>query len=67
VAAVLPSSPAALAGLRPGDLIVRFRGQPIAASAQLRQALASGPINGAEIVFLRNGREISRTLQNRSP
>ncbi|MBU6308439.1 MAG: trypsin-like peptidase domain-containing protein [Planctomycetes bacterium] len=44
VAAVEPQSPAALAGIRPGDLIVSFDGEPVAEPAGLVLQLTRTPI-----------------------
>lgn len=40
IAALLPGSPAAKAGLKKGDIIVEIDGQPVAWQAQMRHALA---------------------------
>jgi len=54
--AVTPGGPAARAGLRPGDVIVRFGGQRIANAAALIQAIRSrDPGTRVAVVFLRRG------------
>jgi S1-C subfamily serine protease len=53
---VTPRGPAALAGLRPGDVIVRFGGQPIASVAALIDAIRSRqPGTRVTVVFRRGG------------
>lgn len=56
-------SPAEKAGLRPGDVIVRFNGRGVGDSGQLRNFVAaSAPGAKASIVAVRNGREESFTV-----
>jgi serine protease Do len=45
VAAVAPNSPAARAGIRPGDVIVGFNGEPVTDGNTLRNRVASTPPN----------------------
>jgi serine protease Do len=53
-------SPAEKAGLEIGDVIIRFAGNPIKNSAQLRKAVAEArPGAGAVVEVLRNGRRQS--------
>ncbi len=62
VQSVLPGSPAASAGVRPGDLIVQVAGREIRNARALREAVASAPANESyPIVVRRDGRE--RTLR----
>jgi S1-C subfamily serine protease len=51
---VEPGSPAAIAGLRPNDTIVGFKGQPIAAVDDLHKQLVAAEIGVASpLMFLR--------------
>ncbi len=62
---VTPGGPAARAGLRPGDVIVRFAGQPIAGATALLDAVRSQPPGSRVMVtFLRRGagRTVALTL-----
>ena len=53
---VTPRGPAAQAGLRPGDVIIRFGGTPIASVAALIDAIRSRqPGTRVTVVFLRTG------------
>jgi len=52
---VLPNSPAALAGLRSGDVITRVNGNPVTSISALAQALATGRGNGLGLQVDRNG------------
>jgi len=55
---VYADSPAAKAGLQPGDLVVRFAGQAVKDANGLRQLVADRePKQTLELVFLRNGQE----------
>ena len=54
--AVTPRGPAAMAGLRPGDVIVSFGGQRITSAAALTEAIRSrDPGVRVSVVFLRAG------------
>jgi Do/DeqQ family serine protease len=58
VAAVAPNSPAARAGIRPGDVIVGFNGEPVTDGNTLRNRVASTPPNTqVNLTALRDGRE----------
>jgi S1-C subfamily serine protease len=59
VSAVRSRSPAAQAGLRRGDLVVRFGNQPVAASDQLTVALRQAEIGvPMPVTVVRRGREL---------
>lgn len=58
VAQVQPDSPAAKAGLKPGDVILKYNGQPIESNGQLPAKVASTPVGSkAELLVLRDGAE----------
>jgi S1-C subfamily serine protease len=60
VSAVRSRSPAAQAGLRRGDLVVRFGNQPVAASDQLTVALRQAEIGvPVPVTVVRRGRELA--------
>ncbi len=62
VAAVTPGSPAEKAGLRPGDVIVRLDGQPIASLQAYSEALKKlQPGQSVEVVVARDGQESTLT------
>jgi S1-C subfamily serine protease len=53
---ITPGGPAALAGLRPGDVIIRFAGQPIDDALTLLDAIRSQqPGTRVPVTFVRNG------------
>src|SRR5919109_3758101 len=58
VAAVAPNSPAARAGIRPGDAIVGFNGEPVTDGNTLRNRVASTPPSSqVNLAVLRGRRE----------
>jgi S1-C subfamily serine protease len=60
VSAVRSRSPAAQAGLRRGDLVVRFGSQPVASSDQLTVALRQAEIGvPVPVTVVRRGRELA--------
>ncbi len=59
VARVLDDSPAALAGLRTGDRVVRYRGRDVTDSGQLIRSIQfTPPGSEAEVVVLRKGKRV---------
>jgi serine protease Do len=58
------NSPAALAGLLPGDVVISFNGRPIVDHIDLRNRVAEAEIGGeVSLVVLRAGREIPLTAR----
>lgn len=53
VAQVLPNSPAARAGMRPGDIILRVNGQAVSKAEDVQRAVESSAIGGTLQVELR--------------
>ena len=61
---VTPGSPAALAGLRPGDVIIRFAGQPVTNGDTLLDAVRSlPPGQNVSVTFLRSGQTHTVSLR----
>jgi S1-C subfamily serine protease len=59
VPAIIAGGPAAKAGLRPGDVIVRFAGQPITTPYSLLDAIRSQPPGArVEVTFIRQGQPL---------
>ncbi len=64
VQAVAPGSPAARAGLQPGDVLQRLNGQPVASIADVQYALHVAPKAGTVTAhWQRDGRELRGTLE----
>jgi S1-C subfamily serine protease len=63
VARVLPGSRAASADIRPGDVIIRTGDRTIHTRGDLQDAIAGQANADVEIVLLRGGREIKRTVR----
>ena len=58
ISAVLPDSPAAKAGLKPGDLIVKVDGQPVDDPNAFDYRFVTQPLGGtAKLAFWRGGKE----------
>ena len=63
-AGVSPGGPAAVAGLQPGDVIVRFGGQPIGNANALLDAVRSAtPGERVSVAFSRSGQRHTATLR----
>lgn len=64
VVGVQSGGPADQAGLRAGDVLVRFAGQPVATVDEVRAALdgVSTPTAGVPLVLLRGGQEVQALL-----
>jgi len=75
VGGVLPDSPAARAGLKPGDILVAYDGKPVQIRyadqlPELNRRMLETPIGGSvELVFLRDGeeRKVKATTEARGP
>ncbi|MCR4414805.1 MAG: trypsin-like peptidase domain-containing protein [Thermoguttaceae bacterium] len=68
VTAVVPDSPAAKAGILPGDVVVAVGGQPVRDSEDLRLAIARTKIGAqADVTLHREGKElhVSVTIEQR--
>ncbi|MBN2218067.1 MAG: trypsin-like peptidase domain-containing protein [Pirellulales bacterium] len=56
---ILPNSPAAAAGIEPGDIIVQWADTPIAGPGELGMAAAGTPIGStAKVIVLRKGKRL---------
>jgi serine protease Do len=63
VSTVEPDSPAQRAGIERGDVIMRFDGQPVADSNDLRNRVASTlPGTKATVMVVRNGRDVTKDV-----
>ncbi len=64
IAAIQPKSPAADAGLQPGDVIVGADGEPIVRQSQLRHVLGRRYAGDAlQMIVERDGQRLERTVQ----
>ncbi|MBH8556092.1 trypsin-like peptidase domain-containing protein [Nostocaceae cyanobacterium CENA357] len=64
VVRVIPNSPAARVGLRPGDVIQTINNQPITTSEEVQQILEkNGLNNNLQIQVLRNGQNLQFTVK----
>jgi serine protease Do len=60
VTEVQPNTPAARAGLQPGDVIVEFNGQPVVQPNELQGLVERVPVNGRQsIVVVRGGNRVT--------
>lgn len=57
-----PDSPAAKAGLKPGDLIVSVDGQPIQSTAKVHDIISGGGGKPVDVVYSRNGHTMTAQL-----
>ena len=57
IASVTPATPAAEAGLRPGDLIVAVSGRPVAGAAVLQGLIETAPIGGDLTITIERGEQ----------
>jgi S1-C subfamily serine protease len=63
VVSVEPTSPATRAGIREGDVVIAFAGQPVAGIDDLLRQLTDVHIgSSAEVTILRNGRRLNLTV-----
>jgi S1-C subfamily serine protease len=60
---VLPQTPAAELGLRPGDVIVEAGGRAVSRVGELRSALQEAGQGAIEVKWVRKGTEITGHLQ----
>ncbi len=64
---VSPNSPAATAGLQPGDVFVSINGQPVQSTGELVTAVEANAGREIELVVLRDGTEVALALVPRVP
>lgn len=63
ISEVMPNTPAAKAGLRPGDIVTEFAGQKMTTPEQLRKAVQVHKVGSSQpLVVLRNGQEMTLTV-----
>ncbi len=68
ISQVMPKTPAAAAGLKPGDIVTQFAGKKMTSPTQLREAVEVSKVGSTEpLIVLRNGKELTMnvTLQAR--
>lgn len=63
VLGTLPNSPAALAGIQPGDLFTHVDGQPLAGAGQLADHIAAHPDQVLELTIARGSETVSVRLR----
>ena len=64
IAEVVPNSPAEAAGLKKGDLVIKYRGQPIEDAAALQRRVGDTPVGGtAAMTVSRDGKSIDLTVK----
>jgi serine protease Do len=63
VTQVVPGGPAEKAGIEQGDVIVKFDGNSVESSSQLRNLVAgTNPGSTVDVTLLRNGKEMERSM-----
>ena len=62
VASVVPGSPAAAAGVQPGDLVTRLNGEPVARWDIRRYELLVATATSIEFTFLNGAKETSQRI-----
>jgi serine protease Do len=67
VGEVIEDTPAAVAGLQAGDVIVRLDGEELSDLADLREALSDAEAGKSEIVIIRNKRERRLSVELEQP
>ena len=60
---VIPNSPAARIGLRPGDVILQINNQPVTTSEEVQQIIEKNGLNNLQIQVLRNAQNLQFTVQ----
>ncbi len=62
IASVLPNSPAAAAGLKEGDAVLRINDESVGTDSALQDAVAKNSGQAANLIIEREGKEISLTV-----
>jgi len=57
-----PATPAALAGLKPGDQIVAFEGTPVTDWTQLTGLIRASPNTTVALTYIRDGRQVTKDV-----
>ena len=54
-----PNTPGAKAGLKPGDVITKFNGEPVSKSTELQRAVSNSPVGSAvTVTVIRDGQPV---------